>query len=225
MNSILILAVEDESIIKLKRLLKDAGYQLIIMQDLKPALDGVFKIPPELIILDFTSPKELDSQKVFRKLKKDRFLKDSPVFAIIPEDQPHLLDTIEGVDDFIFEPFRDAELTARVKTISRESISADLKDVIKIDDLAIDTAKYEVTLAGVKIEMTYKEYELLKFLAGNRGKVYSRDQLLNKIWGYDYYGGTRTVDVHIRRLRAKIEDKTHTFIETVRNIGYKFISD
>ncbi|MFH0771156.1 MAG: response regulator transcription factor [Candidatus Omnitrophota bacterium] len=223
MNSILILAIEDESVIRLKRVLRDAGYQLVVAEDLKPALENAFKKRPELIVLDFTSHRELDSQVIFRKLKKDRFLKDAPVFAIIPEDQSHLLDSIEGVSDFIFEPFRDSELSARVKIILRESISADSKDIIKIGDLVIDVARYEATLCGAKIEMTYKEYELLRFLAGNRGRVYSRDQLLDKIWGYDYYGGTRTVDVHIRRLRAKIEDEKHAFIETVRNVGYKFI--
>ncbi|MFA5148449.1 MAG: winged helix-turn-helix domain-containing protein, partial [Candidatus Omnitrophota bacterium] len=98
------------------------------------------------------------------------------------------------------------------------------KDTIKAGDLLIDVSRYEVTVNGGKIELTFKEYELLKFLASNKGRVYSRDQLLDKIWGYDYYGGTRTVDVHIRRLRSKIEDRRHTFIETIRNIGYKFIA-
>jgi len=86
----------------------------------------------------------------------------------------------------------------------------------------INRAKCEVTLAGRVLMLTFMEYELLKFLASNKGRVFTREVLLNKVWGYDYYGGDRTVDVHIRRLRSKIEDLTHTFIETVRNIGYKF---
>jgi len=106
----------------------------------------------------------------------------------------------------------------------KKAIPTDSEDMIKAGDLIIDVSRYEVTLSGSKLELTFKEYELLKFLASNKGRVYSRDQLLDKIWGYDYYGGTRTVDVHIRRLRSKIEDRRHAFIETVRNIGYKFIA-
>jgi two-component system alkaline phosphatase synthesis response regulator PhoP len=85
----------------------------------------------------------------------------------------------------------------------------------------IDPAKCEVSINGRLVVLTFKEYELLKVLISNRGKVFTRETLLNQVWGYDYYGGDRTVDVHIRRLRSKIEDATHTFIETVRNIGYK----
>ena len=100
---------------------------------------------------------------------------------------------------------------------------ADNENIIKKGDLVIDCSKYEVKIDDKQVDLTYKEYELLKFLATNPGRVYSRDALLNKIWGYDYYGGTRTVDVHIRRLRGKIEDNKHAFIDTVRNVGYKFI--
>ena len=98
----------------------------------------------------------------------------------------------------------------------------DNEELIRCGDLVIDLAKCEVSLSGRLIPLTFKEYELLRFLASNRGRVFTREALLNKVWGYDYYGGDRTVDVHIRRLRSKIEDPTHTFIETVRNIGYKF---
>jgi two-component system alkaline phosphatase synthesis response regulator PhoP len=97
--------------------------------------------------------------------------------------------------------------------------------LIKCGDLVIDIAKYEVSIGGKLLALTFKEYELLKFLAKNRGRVFTRETLLNEVWGYDYYGGDRTVDVHIRRLRSKIEDSTHTFIETVRNIGYKFSTE
>ena len=89
----------------------------------------------------------------------------------------------------------------------------------------IDLAKREVTVDGKLVELTFKEYELLKFLASNRGRVYTREALLNRVWGYDYYGGDRTIDVHVRRLRSKIEDSKHSFIETVRNISYRFKKD
>ena len=91
-------------------------------------------------------------------------------------------------------------------------------------DLVLDLGNYKVFVAGQLVTLTYKEYELLRFLAQNKDKVFTREALLNRVWGYDYYGGARTVDVHIRRLRSKLEDNEHTFIETVRNVGYRFIS-
>ena len=97
-------------------------------------------------------------------------------------------------------------------------------EIIKCGDLRIDLERYEVWLGRKKIGLTYKEYELLKFLASNPGKVFPRDTLLDEVWGYNYFGGTRTVDVHIRRLRSKIEDRDHAFIETVRSVGYRFIA-
>ena len=96
------------------------------------------------------------------------------------------------------------------------------EDIIRCGDLVIDSVKCEVSLSGKPIILTFKEYQLLKFLASNKGKVFTREALLNKVWGWDYYGGDRTVDVHIRRLRSKIEDINHSFIETIRNIGYRF---
>ena len=110
----------------------------------------------------------------------------------------------------------------RVKRLLRKTNNTDTSEVIKCGDLVIDIAKYEVSINGKLIELTFREYELLRFLASNPGRVFTRDALLNKVWGYDYYGGDRTVDVHIRRLRSKIEDSSHTFIETIRNIGYRF---
>jgi two-component system alkaline phosphatase synthesis response regulator PhoP len=94
--------------------------------------------------------------------------------------------------------------------------------VLRCGDLTIDLANYMVFVAGRQVNLTYKEYELLRFLAANADTVFTRETLLNKVWGYDFYGGARTVDVHVRRLRSKIEDRHHSFIETVRNVGYRF---
>ena len=96
------------------------------------------------------------------------------------------------------------------------------KDLIECGDLIIDLGKCEVSLSGRSVALTFREYELLRFLASNKRKVFTRETLLNKVWGYDYYGGDRTVDVHVRRLRGKIEGRGHSFIDTVRNIGYRF---
>lgn len=226
MSGILVFGIEDEGLKRARKTLKEADYQVYSCDeiDVKAIYEEALKRRPDVILLDFTSPKTFDAQAIYRAFKNDRFLKETPVFAILPEDGMRLLDNLSGIGDFIITPFNGVELVARLKALLKKVIPTDSKNLIKVGDLIIDVNKYEVTLNGSKVELTFKEYELLKFLASNRGRVYSRDQLLDKIWGYDYYGGTRTVDVHIRRLRSKIEDRKHTFIETIRNIGYKFIA-
>jgi DNA-binding response OmpR family regulator len=142
-----------------------------------------------------------------------------PLIALVSREKLNGLDS--SIDDFVVKPWEPNEVTVRIKRILRQKKSTDSEDIIKCGDLVIDLDKYEVLLGNKLILLTFREYQLLKFLASNKGKVFTREALLNKVWGWDYYGGDRTVDVHIRRLRSKIEDPTHTFIETVRNIGYK----
>ncbi|MFN8559359.1 MAG: response regulator transcription factor [Dehalococcoidia bacterium] len=128
-------------------------------------------------------------------------------------------------DDFVVWPAPSEELAARVDVAVRRRRGVEPEHILRFGDLAIDIANYRVTVLGQPVELTFKEYELLRFLASNRDKVFTREALLNRVWGYDYYGGARTVDVHIRRLRAKIEDGNRVFIETIRNVGYRFRKD
>lgn len=116
----------------------------------------------------------------------------------------------------------DEELVAKLIFLYRKFHRMSDGNVIHCGELEIDVSRYEVLVSGKKVDLTYTEYELLRFLAGHPGQVFSRDVLLNKVWGYDYFGGARTVDVHIRRLRAKIEQGSLRFIETLRNVGYRF---
>jgi DNA-binding response OmpR family regulator len=156
-----------------------------------------------------------------RRIKEESHL---PVIALVARER---LDDIGGhydVDDFFSSDGDVRELALRVKRLLHRAKTADGSELIMSGGLVIDLAKCEVSVGGRVVELTFKEYELLKCLASNKGRVYTRETLLNKVWGYDYYGGDRTVDVHIRRLRSKIEDAKHTFIETVRNIGYRFTS-
>lgn len=171
---------------------------LVVMNDL-PSNSAVWRLPKEI--------------------KKDSRL---PVIALLSNGALDNLESIAGIDDFIVEPWDAGEVVARVKRILQLFKNENGTDVIKCGDLMIDSARCEVSVGGRPVMLTFKEYQLLKFLANNRGKVFPRDTLLNKVWGYDFFGGDRTVDVHIRRLRSKIEDANHTFIETVRNIGYRF---
>ncbi|MBF6600685.1 MAG: response regulator transcription factor [Dehalococcoidia bacterium] len=142
--------------------------------------------------------------------------------ALVRLDDLATLDLGAGFDDFIVHPAAAEEVLARVRRAIRVKSGLESDNTLRADDLHIDLANYKVYVAGRPVDLTYKEYELLRFLATNREKVFTREALLNRVWGYDFYGGARTVDVHIRRLRSKIEDRTHTFIETVRNVGYRF---
>lgn len=142
-----------------------------------------------------------------------------PLVALVPEGR---LGDLAGADDFIMLPYRRAELEARLEFhLSRRAARP---QAIRCRDLLIDPDNFEVLVADAPLELTYKEYELLRFLASHPRRVFSRDDLLSRVWGYEYYGGTRTVDVHIRRLRAKL-GHCAPLIETVRNVGYRFSAE
>ncbi len=147
-----------------------------------------------------------------------------PTIALVPRNRVPNLNTTLQLTDFIVSPPDPDELVIRAQFALRAGKRAGKNDssVIRVGDLQIDTSSYEVTIRGRRIGLRFKEYELLKLLAENPGRVFSRDALLNQIWGYEYFGGTRTVDVHVRRLRSKLEDAEHNFIETIWNVGYRF---
>jgi DNA-binding response OmpR family regulator len=174
----------------------------------------------DLILVETASQlPDSSTWELIRAIKEEKQL---PVIALIPAGT---LSSINGQfigDDFITYPFDTAELILRIKRLVPGRVINETDELIVCDELVINLARCEVTVENKVVELTYKEYELLKFLASNKGRVYSRQVLLDKVWGYDYYGGDRTVDVHIRRLRSKIEDLKHTYVETVRNIGYRF---
>jgi len=145
-----------------------------------------------------------------------------PVLAVLPEEslagEPVELDA----DDFAFFPLRPHELETRLRRLLDRHGPLDSPDVLRRGELTVDTAGYRVYVDGELVELTFKEYELLRFLAMHPDRVYTREALLDKVWGYDYFGGARTVDVHIRRIRSKIERGGVNFIETVRSVGYRF---
>ncbi len=150
-----------------------------------------------------------------------------PAIALAPRSQVPGLEPSLPLADFIISPPDPDELVIRARRIL-ESVNKPEEDdshIIRAGDIQIDTSSYEVTIRGKRIGLTFKEYELLKLLAENPGRVFSRYALLNQIWGYEYFGGTRTVDVHIRRLRSKIENAEYNFIETIWNVGYRFRED
>ena len=149
---------------------------------------------------------------------------DVRAIALTPRRRMPHLDPSLPMADFIVSPPDPDELVIRAqRALTAGSGDADDDShIIREGELQIDTSSYEVTIKGERVGLRFKEYELLKLLAENPGRVFSRDALLNQIWGYEYFGGTRTVDVHIRRLRSKIGDAEHHFIETIWNVGYRF---
>ena len=141
--------------------------------------------------------------------------------ALRPVDT-HLLGPTQELDDFILAPVHDAELVARVQLVLWRHGRALTRNTLEAGDLVVDTSNYQVFEGGRSISLTFKEFELLRFLMTHNQQVFTRETLLNRVWGYNYYGGSRTVDVHIRRLRSKLESGGQRYVETVRNVGYRF---
>ncbi|MDO8616766.1 MAG: response regulator transcription factor [Dehalococcoidia bacterium] len=186
-------------------------------------LPGAGDTPPaecDVVVIDLASAAEDPAARHW--LEAAQRGDSPPVIAIVSREQLANLDPARDLEDFLVSTAPAQELCARVRQAIWKRHRVDSRNVLKCGDLVMDFAGYTVHVAGRPVELTFKEYELLRFLATNRDRVFTREALLNKVWGYDFYGGGRTVDVHIRRLRAKIEDRHHAFIETVRNVGYRF---
>ena len=145
-----------------------------------------------------------------------------PCVALLPMPGLFELDLAVGVVELCFPPFTAEEVEIRIIAALQRAGGSKSANRVDAGELSMDLDRYEVTVSGKRIDLTYKEYELLKVLASNPGRVFSREALLKEVWDYDYFGGTRTVDVHVRRVRAKTNDDRHRFIETVRNVGYRF---
>jgi DNA-binding response OmpR family regulator len=162
--------------------------------------------------------------KLCHAVKRDRPLKELPLVLLVTPEQLGRFDVAWGFDDSLTLPVTAARLAERVKFLLWKLHKIELTNGFSHSGLVVDFERYEVHVRGEPIDLTYKEFELLKFLATHPGKVFTREILLDKVWGYDYYGGTRTVDVHIRRLRSKLESGRTVYIDTIRNIGYKFLA-
>ncbi len=218
MPRVFIIADESKQVIELRSELTGRGFDCLAVPYDAKAIEQLVTQPSDIVLLNMDETL-FDSDAQAEKIKQK---KHAPVIALISKEKLNNLDSGIDIDDFVVKPWRKTEIIARIKRILRQKESIESEDIIKCGDLVIDSAKCEVLLSGKPIILTFKEYQLLKFLASNKGKVFTREALLNKVWGWDYYGGDRTVDVHIRRLRSKIEDINHSFIETIRNIGYRF---
>ncbi len=224
-GSILIIGDQNKQGLELKEALKkETHFAVYLVSKNGLSMNAIIEKEPDLLVLN---PKSsyLEIMDLYYSVKKEPQIQELPIIVLIDESEMKTADLPSGIQEVLYRPLRITEAVARISLLFKRMHKVDQKNVIQRGKLSIDVAKYEVRIGEKKIDLTFTEFELLKFLCGNPGMVFTREVLLNKVWGYEYYGGTRTVDVHIRRLRSKIEGKSATFIETVRNIGYKFISE
>lgn len=227
MNQKRILIVDDEEhILELIRFnLKKNGYEVFVSDNGEDCIQFLKENSVDLVVLDLMLP-GIDGLEVCKEIRRIDALEKLPIIMLTArsEETDRILGLELGADDYIPKPFSVRELVARIKAVLRRSEDRQpvKTRILKVKELTMDTEKHEVTLGGRPIELTLKEFELLKILIENRGKVLSRNLLLDEVWGYDYFGETRTVDVHIRHLRKKIgDDESGEYIETIRGVGYK----
>ena len=202
------------------------GYKAIIANDGKTAMEKFKSQAPDLVLLDIMLPIK-DGWQVCREI---RAINNTPIIMLTAKGETFdkVLGLELGADDYVVKPFEPKELVARIKAVLRRTAIFEVEpepeeEEITFDGLSINQSTYEIYLDGKKIEMPPKEFELLHFLAKNTNKVYTRDQLLDEIWGYEFFGDSRTVDVHIKRIREKIETEDKNWhLKTVWGVGYKF---
>jgi len=222
-----ILVVDDEAnIVELAQMyLEQEGFRVQSARDGAIALEMIARQPPALMVLDLMLP-EVDGWEVCRRVRSGKAAPDLPIIMLTARDDA--VDKIVGLelgaDDYLTKPFNPRELVARVKAILRRTRRATRTEApVHVGDVTVDPARHEVTIAGQPVGLRPKEFDLLLTLAEHRGIVLSREQLLNQVWGYDFYGETRTVDVHIAHLRKKLADSSIK-IETVLGVGYKLVA-
>ncbi len=185
-------------------------------------VEELVPIHPDVVLIDATGD-PASAEDAARALSAAWEIGLPPVIVILEDSGVARFRLDRGVDDFLLVTSSSAEISARLAMAYRRAGHGDEAAVLKVGDLTVNPENYQVYVRGRPLDLTYKEFELLKFLAQRPGRVCDRDLLLREVWGYDYFGGTRTVDVHIRRLRAKLGPEHEALIETIRNVGYRLV--
>lgn len=213
---------DDENICEvIKMYLESAGYSIRISNDGRTAEEMFLDYKPDLVLLDIMLP-HIDGIDVLKWIRREN---ETPVIMLTAKGETFdkVLGLELGADDYIVKPFEPKELVARVKAVLRRyNVEVGDKEVLNFDGLVVDINSYNVIYKGEEIKMPPKEFELLYYLASNKNRVFTREQLLCEVWGYDYPGDSRTVDVHVKRLREKLQGGVNWQIETVWGVGYKF---
>ena len=224
MNEKILIVDDDANICELLRLyLSKEGYTPVIVNDGVAAVESIDIVKPSLVLLDIMLPK-LDGWQVCRKIRQSS---DVPIIMISAKGETFdkILGLELGADDYIVKPFDSKEVVARIKAVLRRALAptAETPKEVSFDNLFVSITNYEMKVKGVHVDAPPKELELLFHLASNPNRVFTRDQLLDEVWGFDYYGDSRTVDVHIKRLREKLEGVSDKWeLRTVWSVGYKF---
>lgn len=222
-----VLVIDDDAAIceALKNHFEKEGYEVKTVNDGVSGIDSFKLFNPDIVILDVLLPKK-DGWQVCREIRE---VSNQPIIMVSSKAETFdkVLGLELGADDFLSKPFDIKELSARVKAVLRRTRSHSVpkmdNEVIKFENMEISLQKYELKLCGKPVDIPPKELELLYFLAYNRNRVFTRDQLLDKVWGFDYLGDSRTVDVHVKRLREKLEGVSDKWaLKTVWGVGYKF---
>ena len=219
-NTILVIDDDRNILAIIEMYLKKEGYEVVTCERGDTAIEAFRKAAPSLVVLDVMLP-GMDGWEVLAKLREE-----SAVPVIMLTAKGDTSDRIQGLDlgadDYMAKPFEAKELIARIKAVMRRSASADEEKCVAFQNLSISLDNYSVMLDGKQVEMPPKEIELLYFLASRPGKVFTREQLLEQVWGFDFFGDSRTVDVHVKRIREKLGERTEWQIKTVWGVGYKF---
>ncbi len=215
--NVFLLTRPGSGMVSLVKQIDDSGMSCRAGSDVVELDDAAHAVALDVVLLDLSAV-GIGAQSVIERVSQLGL----PTMLVVDSGALPQYDPAINVDDFIVAPLNPAELLARVGQMVFRRNGRGTDQVVRVGELTIDLQSYEVSMAGRRISLTYKEFQLLTLLASNPGRVYSREALLNQVWGYDYLGGTRTVDVHIRRLRSKVEDPDHLFVETIWNVGYRF---
>ena len=227
MTKILIIEDEDSVLDPLELLLNKEGFSIETARNGRDGLDKFWKVNPDLVLLDLMLP-EISGTEVCRQI---RVKSSVPIIMLTAKDTE--VDKVVGLelgaDDYVVKPYSKAELVARIKAVLRRQGSEKTYEdagTLVAGPVKIDIDRHSVTISGITVSLPLKEFELLEFLVRNSGKVLTRTQLIDRVWGSDYFGDTKTLDVHVKRLRAKIEKDpaNPTYIQTIRGLGYKFES-
>jgi len=219
-----VLVVDDEENIRslVRMYLEREGYRILEAETGDTALESIMQEPPDLVVLDIMLP-GMDGFDVCREVRREQ---DVPILMLTARDED--IDKIVGLelgaDDYLTKPFNPRELVARVKAILRRTSQSGDKtaSLLSVGDVQLDPSRREVSIAGASVALRTKEFDLLQVLLEQQGLVLSREQLLSQAWGYDFYGQTRTVDVHVAQLRKKLTESSVS-IETVTGVGYKLV--
>lgn len=219
-NTILVIDDDRNILAIIEMYLKKEGYNVVTCERGDTAIEAFRNAAPSLVVLDVMLP-GMDGWEVLAKLREE-----SSVPVIMLTAKGDTTDRVQGLDlgadDYMSKPFEAKELIARIKAVMRRSSAAEEEKCVNFRNLSVSLDNYSVMLDGKQVEMPPKEIELLYFLASRQGKVFTREQLLEQVWGFDFFGDSRTVDVHVKRIREKLGERDEWQIKTVWGVGYKF---